>query len=269
MRFVPSLLFVLCLAWPGRSAQDPPSREQAGKEELQRLQGTWQCQSLEQDGEKAGEAGVKDRTLFFGAEGFVVKQGFKLVQAGNVKVDPTKRPKTLNAFVTQGEGKGEVMLGIYELTGDTLKLCLDLQGQKRPAEFKTTAGSGQVLAVYRRQRAPGADDLDITGTYDAVSVELDGSRHQAEVVIERRGDAYQVAYKKGNAVAYLGIGIRRRNTFSVCWANPGQVGIVVYEIQKDGKLVGQYTQLGGPGLLSQETLTRPKAGGQQADRRSP
>ena len=43
-----------------------------------------------------------------------------MVQVGTQKLDPSKSPKTLDVTVTEGLNKGAVMLGIYELGGDTL-----------------------------------------------------------------------------------------------------------------------------------------------------
>ena len=76
--------------------------------------------------------------------------------------------------------------------------------------------------------------------------------------IDRLGDAYLVTYKKGTVTAYVAVGIRQGDMFSLAWANAGQVGVTVYRIEAGPRLVGQYTHLGGPGILSQETLTPAK-----------
>jgi hypothetical protein len=44
------------------------------------------------------------------------------------------------------------MLGIYELDGDTYKLCGDMQGKSRPTEFAVKPGSGFVLEVLKREK---------------------------------------------------------------------------------------------------------------------
>ena len=38
---------------------------------------------------------------------------------------------------------------IYEISGDTLRVCFDPEGKKRPTEFKGASGS-QTLVVHRR-----------------------------------------------------------------------------------------------------------------------
>ena len=44
------------------------------------------------------------------------------------------------------------MLGIYELEGDTFKVCFAAPGKAdRPTEFKSAAGSGHRLLVLKRE----------------------------------------------------------------------------------------------------------------------
>jgi uncharacterized protein (TIGR03067 family) len=229
-------------------------RAQSARQEWQRLQGTWECTALEQDGKKVAAADHKDRTIFFGGEAVLVRQGEKVLQVAAQKLDPARSPKTINVIVMQGPQKGEVQLGIYELQGDTLTLCLDAEGQKRPADFKAS-GPGVSLAVYKRRLAAADGEPAITGKYRTESALLDGRKHTGEAVIERRGDAYLVTYLTGKAVAYVGVGVRTGATLSVCWASRGQGGISVYQIEPGPKLVGQYTELGGIGLVSREVLT--------------
>jgi hypothetical protein len=52
--------------------------------------------------------------------------------------------------VAEGLNKGAVMLGIYEISGDTLKVCFDPEGKKRPTEFKSASGSQTFVNVHKR-----------------------------------------------------------------------------------------------------------------------
>jgi uncharacterized protein (TIGR03067 family) len=225
--------------------------------ELQRLQGTWRIESLEENGVKASDDKLQGQTIFFGGDTFLIRQGDRLMQAGVVKVDASRTPRTINAIVKHGPNKGDVMLGIYALDGRSFKVCFDVQGNERPKEFKTTRGSELMLAVYSRGDSE-ENQPDIAGIYKSETTEMDGSKHVAEATIDRRGDAYFVVYRKGKGISYVGIGIRRGEVFSMSWASQGQVGITVYQIEKGPRLVGLYTQLAGPGLLGQEILTRVK-----------
>ena len=45
------------------------------------------------------------------------------------------------------------------------------------------------------------------------------------------GDAYLVTYRRGTAVAYIGIGLRKGNVFCLSWISQGQAGITLYTIE--------------------------------------
>ncbi len=42
--------------------------------------------------------------------------------------------------------------GIYEIKGDTLKVCYDLKGQQYPKSFDAGKGSGQVVYQFTREK---------------------------------------------------------------------------------------------------------------------
>src|ERR1043166_5180599 len=124
----------------------------AGKKELEKLQGTWRFQSHEHDGKAMAKEQVEGMTITFTGDKWTVKVGDMVVQAGTHKFDPTQKPATVDATVTEGENKGKTMLGIYELKDDTIKVCFDPEGKTRPTEFKTTPDSGRFLAVVKREK---------------------------------------------------------------------------------------------------------------------
>jgi uncharacterized protein (TIGR03067 family) len=67
-----------------------------------------------------------------------------------MKLDPTKSPKhvDLEHYATGVPA----WPGIYELNGDDLKVCLNLEGKARPTEFKTKAGDKCLLLVLKRKK---------------------------------------------------------------------------------------------------------------------
>jgi uncharacterized protein (TIGR03067 family) len=249
---------ILLLVANVTTAQEPGGQEQPGKKELQRLQGTWRFVSVEENGKALPADMLKERSFFVGGNAFVVKENGKITQVGTLQVHSSKKPMTVNALVTGGEGgekKDDLMLGIYELVDGTLRMCLDPEGQQRPKEFKAGAGSGLTLWECKSAKPSPKDEIEIVGTYDCETVDPDGRSMVAEAVIERSGDAYQVTFRKDRMLAFVGVGMREGDRFSLSWGNRGQVGISVYRIEKGPKLVGQFTQVGGIGLVGQETLT--------------
>ncbi len=157
-------LLCACTALLPAFAQD---KVDPAKNDEEMLQGAWNFVSFEQDGSKLPrKKGAEIRTVTFQGDKFELKRDGVVIQVGTQGLDPSKNPKTVDASVTEGEGKGTVQLGIYELKGDTLTVCSDPQGKKRPTEFKTTAGSGNVLTVMQREIKQGVDPKDASIVYD-------------------------------------------------------------------------------------------------------
>jgi uncharacterized protein (TIGR03067 family) len=138
------------------------------KTEADMLQDTWHFVSVEQGGVKLPrrKKGDDPKTMTFQGNKFLVKRGDRVIQAGTQTFDPGKGPKTVDLTVTEGEGKGTVQPGIYELHGDVLKVCMGPQGKGRPTEFLSTAESGYLVAVLQRERQAGVDPKDASIVYD-------------------------------------------------------------------------------------------------------
>ena len=71
---------------------------------------------------------------------------------GTYTLDPTTRPKSMTITGTEGPNSGKTFLAIYELKGDTLRICYDLSGAKRPTDFKAVAGTSLYLVTYARKK---------------------------------------------------------------------------------------------------------------------
>ena len=52
---------------------------------------------------------------------------------------------------TAGPDSGKTFPAIYELKGDTLRICYDLSGAKSPTEFKSIAGTKLYAVTYNRK----------------------------------------------------------------------------------------------------------------------
>jgi uncharacterized protein (TIGR03067 family) len=135
---------VLCLSACGLAAAQEKSDEKA-------MQGTWRPVKAELAGEASPEAVLKTIVLKLEGDKYEANVGGQ-VDKGTCKLDPTAKPKGLTIVGTDGPNKGKTFPCIYELTGDTLKVCYDLAGKKAPTEFKTAAGTQHYLVEYARKK---------------------------------------------------------------------------------------------------------------------
>jgi uncharacterized protein (TIGR03067 family) len=118
--------------------------------EKDKLKGTWAVVSAERNGEKSPEEKVKKLKVIFRSDKVIVTDGDRDDQA-DYKLDPAKKPSAID-FMPVKEKK--VVLGIYLLEGDTLKICYDPDeaAQGRPEEFTSKGGKGRVLMVLKREK---------------------------------------------------------------------------------------------------------------------
>jgi len=124
--------------------------DEAGEKDLKKIQGTWKFVSQEMEGKPRPPEELAKLTITFSGDKWSVREAGKVVQGGTHKFDPSKKPAHVDAVVTEGEDKGSKMLGIYELKGDTLRVCFDPQGKERPTGF--TSKAGQFAAVLEREK---------------------------------------------------------------------------------------------------------------------
>jgi uncharacterized protein (TIGR03067 family) len=119
--------------------------DQADKDK-KALQGTWKVASLEKDGQAVPAEKVKDMKFVFKDDTFTLSDGQR-TENGTFKLDPTKKPKAMDA--THGNAKESAPF-IYEIDGDTLKLCWRKPGGERPKEFTGKGTDGYM--VLKREK---------------------------------------------------------------------------------------------------------------------
>ena len=147
------LAIVSLFAGVRSQAADGDAKEETVAKELQVFKGTWRLSSKEEDGKKFSEEEIKDVIATNDGSGNVsVRRGGKVFNEGTVKLDPTKKPKAIDITFTAGERKGQMVLGIYEIEGDTFRVCVARPGDERPADFSAKAGSGRTLVAYQREK---------------------------------------------------------------------------------------------------------------------
>jgi uncharacterized protein (TIGR03067 family) len=123
------------------------------RKELKKLQGTWMLVSGARDGKKFTDEEIKQSRLIIKGNRFSIpKSDVGTGQEGTFTIDPGKTPKQMDATTGSGPDKGKTWLGIYELEGETYKVCFAPPGKDRPKEFSSKPGSGRLLQVWEREK---------------------------------------------------------------------------------------------------------------------
>jgi len=139
------LYFVLPLAI---AADDADALKAAKKE----LAGGWTVISAERDGEALPEDDVKKLRLSFAEEKLTLKQGEKVSHLPYF-LHLGGDAHQIDVIPNDGPQKGNPVPGIYELKGDTLKICMSLKSEAGvPDGFSAAAGSGRILLILKREK---------------------------------------------------------------------------------------------------------------------
>jgi len=119
------------------------------------LQGTWLPTKGELAGQPMADAVLKTISLKLENGKYTVFAGGN-PDYGTYTFDSASKPKSMSITGTEGPNHGKTYPAIYELNGDTLRICYDLAGAKRPTEFKSVAGTKLYLVTYSRKKEAGA-----------------------------------------------------------------------------------------------------------------
>jgi uncharacterized protein (TIGR03067 family) len=125
--------------------------DKAAKEELEKFTGAWKCVSVVRDGKDVPKPEAEAVRLVVTGEKYALNEGGEAIE-GTHKLDPTKKPKEIDAVRTKGPHKGETLRGVYELTEDTFVVCFSAPGKDRPKELKAEGGPGLRVLAFKRDK---------------------------------------------------------------------------------------------------------------------
>jgi uncharacterized protein (TIGR03067 family) len=112
------------------------------------LQGTWVVASI--NGQPAPD-GSSEMSLTFAGDKYHQTVNGEVNERGTFAVDASKKPMTIDLTITEGADAGTVQLGILEITGDSMRLALDMPGAKqRPGDFTVKEGAIVVAATKKK-----------------------------------------------------------------------------------------------------------------------
>lgn len=138
----------LCCA--ALAALTPALRADDKAEALKALNGTWKVEKAVLRGEDSTEA-FKTAVLTM-ADGKYTVEFAGQQDKGTLTVDPAKKPKQMVIVGTEGPNQGKTLAAVYELSGDTLKICYALEGKEPPAGLESKSGTSTLFIIYKREK---------------------------------------------------------------------------------------------------------------------
>ncbi len=120
--------------------------------DLEKMQGTWTVVAMESKGRKVPSDDLKKSELRLSIQddNFAYQASKKILREGTIRIDPEQKPKTLDSSETGPGGQAQATVGIYEIDGDTLRVCFAPAGEQRPKKFTTGPKSPASIVVYQR-----------------------------------------------------------------------------------------------------------------------
>jgi len=114
------------------------------------IQGSWMPVAEELAGQPLPPPVLKAITLKLTKTDYDVTVTGEQPDHGTWTIEPGAKPKGMKIVGVKGPNAGKTIPAIYEINSDTLRICYDLSGAKRPANFKTLPGTRLYLATYKR-----------------------------------------------------------------------------------------------------------------------
>jgi uncharacterized protein (TIGR03067 family) len=237
----------LILAVWKRSRPAEGAKEVAIRKDRERLKGTWRSVSYARDGRVVDPDQLKGVVAIFEADGVVTaRAGDRIIVRAASTIDPTSSPRAIDLTFTEGDDKGRTSLGIYEIDGDTFRLCRATPGQPRPSAFASEPGSGLALMSYRRDAADAKEEAiraelkRFEGTWRFVSMEVGGKAAPEEALQSKlviKGDQFTVPTPMGDMRGIFKVDPTvSPKTLDVTFtegANEGKVHLGIYELEGD------------------------------------
>ena len=132
-----SVALGLFLVAPSGNAAPGPKDEKA---DLKKFEGNWIFASWDSNGQSLPQEFLDSCKWSVKGDKYTFEQG-ENKEEGSIKIDPSKKPATIDLDITSGNDKGKAQPGIYKIDGETITVCLARPGEK-----------GHILVTLKRAK---------------------------------------------------------------------------------------------------------------------
>jgi uncharacterized protein (TIGR03067 family) len=145
-RRTPAAALGIALLFPAvlLPAEDRPAAQDRA------LEGMWAAVSFIHEGKEEPQAPGKILLTFRGSA-MTLEVGGTTLRA-TVRADAGKTPQEIDMTYENGPDKGKTIRGVYEVKGDTLRICHGDATKPRPAGIASKQGSGYNVGNWKRVR---------------------------------------------------------------------------------------------------------------------
>lgn len=125
------------------------------KTDAERLLGEWIVEEAAFDEDDQDEIATPkgSRIVFAKDKSTITTPNGEKAFDGVYSINPAARPKRMEFGFAESVGGGSRVGGLYELNGDTLRLCFGTNGGPRPPELKAGKGTKAILITLKRVKA--------------------------------------------------------------------------------------------------------------------
>jgi len=115
------------------------------------LEGTWAPIAASVSGKELIVAELRVKYLVLDGHDYnIVDRSNQVVDRGEYLVNDSARPWTIDIVGRDGPNAGRSMLAIFELTGDRLTVCYNLESGARPGDMQPENGQMMLSITYER-----------------------------------------------------------------------------------------------------------------------
>lgn len=138
-------------------AQDePPAEAESLARAREAYAGTWRLVAVESNGDRQPQDSREILVVNRLDGSWMLTIDGDEVSSGQSRMDPLANPPEIDLEFTDGEGKGQRLLAIYEVMGRRRMLCFRDDKGWRPREFRTQVGDGAVLLTFEKHETQPA-----------------------------------------------------------------------------------------------------------------
>jgi uncharacterized protein (TIGR03067 family) len=144
--YIPTETFLV----PGLSLPTAPlGNDNAGKKRVT-LDGRWRVSTVEEDGQVLDDFRGGTRVIAGNEYTLTPRIGDPI--SGTFTTGADGDPQAIDLVPTSGRFCGQTLHGLHVVVGNTLLICFAFPGKDRPTRFRSTPGSGLILAIQDREK---------------------------------------------------------------------------------------------------------------------